>query len=95
MFVTLLIEEAARVFEIKPEDLTGRRRKKMYTHPRFALFKALRARGHSFPRIGRWMDRHHTTVITGVEVADWLVAHDKDYAEKVKYLSEVQFKDLK
>ena len=95
MFVTSLIVEAARVFEVKPEDLVGRRRKKMYTYPRFALFKALRARGHSFPRIGLWMDRHHTTIMAGVGIAEWLVAHDRDYAEKVKYLSEVKLGDLK
>lgn len=95
MFVSVLIDEAARVFEVTPEDLIGRRRKKRYTHPRFALFKALRERGNSLPQIGMWLGRHHTTVMSGIGVADWLVKHDKDYAEKVRYLAELRIDDLK
>lgn len=95
MFVSALIDEAARVFEVSPEDLVGRRRKKRYTYPRFALFKALRERGNSLPQIGMWLGRHHTTIMWGISVAEWLIEYDKDYAEKVRYLAELRIDDLK
>ena len=47
--------------------ILGPSRLKLYVRARHATMAALRARGASFPQIGRWLGgRDHTSVIHGV-----------------------------
>jgi chromosomal replication initiation ATPase DnaA len=48
-------------------DILGDSRVKKIAWARCAAYAAVRAEtGASFPKIGRWFRRHHTTVLTGI-----------------------------
>jgi len=58
---------------------------------RFAMYKTLRERGWSYPRIGKLFGgKDHSTIIHGVRRADYMIEKDADYAAKVKALTETR-----
>lgn len=58
-----VIREVAKMFFITPEDITGTNRSQLYVEARCAVALILRDRGVSFPQIGRFMNRDHSTII--------------------------------
>lgn len=83
-----LVDLAAEIFGVHPRDLMGKYRFGFITRPRFALYKALHLRGWSYSAIGRFMDRDHSTIIYGVERADYLMERDQMFADCVKLIAE-------
>jgi hypothetical protein len=54
-------------FATTPERLRGRRRAREFVEPRFAFYHLARTiAGRSFPQIGNYLHRDHTTVIHGL-----------------------------
>lgn len=84
------VNAAAEMFCVHPRDLVGPYRFNFLMLPRFALYKALRMRGWSFPQIGRLLNRDHSTIIYGVSRADYYMERDPGYAAKVKALAELK-----
>ena len=84
------VNAAAEMFCVHPRDLVSHYRFDFLMMPRFALYKALRMRGWSYPEIGRLLNRDHSTIIYGVGRAEWKMERDADYAAKVKTLAELK-----
>ena len=85
-----LLSKCSEMFDVKRHQIIGASHLKFIMPARFAMYKALRERGLSFPQIGDFMGgRHHTTIIDGVIVCERRMAADPDYAEKVNRLIEL------
>lgn len=59
-------EEAAQRFDATAEDILGPSRRRGPFLGRRAVILRLRADGFSFPQIGRWLGRHHTTILSAM-----------------------------
>lgn len=70
-------------FNLAPEVLMGRARRRAVAIPRFIAFQLAREAGKSYPKIGNHFGRDHTTALSGVrrlaimcaahpEIANWL-----------------------
>jgi len=53
----------AKEFEVAPELLLGSKRDTYLVRIRAVIAGELRQMGHSFPEIGRALNRHHSTVM--------------------------------
>lgn len=82
-----IVNLCAELFDVSSKDLLGRSRLRYIVHARYALYAALRQRGWSFPQIGALFNRHYSSVIHGVSVADYLMERDRSYEEKVEALA--------
>lgn len=82
-----IVNHCAELFGVSGRDLLGSSRLRHIVHARFALYAALRQRGWSFPQIGIFFDRHHSSIIHGVRVAEYLMEHNRSYEEKVEALA--------
>ena len=79
-----IIKLCADLFDISPEDLLSSKRRQQITHASMALYAGLRKRGWSYPRIGMFCNRDHSTIIYGVRAAEELMRRYPAYAEKVE-----------
>ena len=78
-----LLNKASELFDVHKRDLNSRVRYGFIMPARFAMYKALRERNWSYPRIGRLFDKDHSTIIHGVKRAEYLMERDASYAAKV------------
>ena len=81
-----LLNKASELFDVHKRDLNSRVRFAFIMPARFAMYKALRERNWSYPRIGRLFGKDHSTIIHGVKRAEWLMGRDESYAAKVNEL---------
>lgn len=66
---TEVIRRVAEMFKVTPQDIVGKARHRILIDARCAVALILRERGLSYPQIGRFMDRDHSTVIHNVRLA--------------------------
>lgn len=90
MFKDDLINEACELFDVHPRDLLGDYRFKFLMPPRFALAKAMRMRGWTYTRIGSTMGCDHTSIMYRVKEAEYRMAKDPAFAEKVRHLADLR-----
>lgn len=64
--VRRLIKAVCRQSGVKPAIVLGARKDRFAAQPRATLAKALREMGYSYPVIGEWLGRDHSTVMTMV-----------------------------
>lgn len=81
-----LLNKASELFDVHKRDLNSRVRYGFIMPARFAMYKALRERGWSYPRIGKLFDKDHSTIIHGVKRAEYLMERDASYAAKIDEL---------
>lgn len=74
------------MFRVHRRDILGDYRFAYIQPCRRAIMIAMRERGASFPQIGRWMNRDHSSVIHAIRNGRWLMEKDRDYAAKVNRL---------
>ncbi|WP_311271063.1 helix-turn-helix domain-containing protein [Sphingobium sp. WCS2017Hpa-17] len=67
MTSSLIIERAAEISGYPVSILRGPARDRPICMVRWAIMAILRARGLSLATIGRLLNRHHTSVISGLE----------------------------
>lgn len=60
---TEVIQKVAEIFKMQPSDIIGKDRHEVYIDARCAVALIMRERGLSYPQIGRFMDRDHSTII--------------------------------
>jgi chromosomal replication initiation ATPase DnaA len=89
-----LVDKCAEIFMIPSELILGRKHRKYISPARFALYKALRMRGWTYPQIGEFLGRDHATVIYGVRRAEYMMGRDPRYAEKVEAIAAWRPKPL-
>lgn len=85
-----LIQETCEQFKVHPRDLMGDYRFKFLMKPRFALAKALRLRGWTYPQIGKALNAHHTSILYRVREADYHITKDPKFAEKVRAIASLE-----
>lgn len=84
---TEITNMCADLFGVPAAEIMGRKRLRHIVYARYALYTALRHRGWTFPQIGKFFGRHHTSVIHGVEVAEYLMERDRSYEEKIEAMA--------
>lgn len=67
--------------------LAGPRGTADMTRARFAVIAAARRRGHSSPKIGRILHRHHSSILAGAQRANEIAAADPSFAKLIEELS--------
>ena len=82
VFVACVDAEAARAFGVDPFDMAGRSRRAAAVQARQVAWSILRARGFSFPAIGRRYARDHTTIIAGLRRFEAMLEHSEDFRRK-------------
>jgi chromosomal replication initiation ATPase DnaA len=82
-----IIKLCATLFGVPVKDLVSPKRSKPIVEARFALYAALRMRGWSYTRIGRFLGRDHATVMYGVQRAEYIMERHPLYEEKVEKIS--------
>lgn len=82
-----LMREASYMFKISQRDIASKDRFHFIMPARFAVWKALKDTGCSYSQIGRWFERDHSTIISGVRRASEMAEHDMDYRAKVRTLT--------
>lgn len=66
---TALIQEAAAFFKITYDDIVGPDRARIFIDARCVVAIIMRERGLSYPQIGRFLKRDHSTVINWIDKA--------------------------
>lgn len=94
MFISDIIKEVCRVFFIHERDLMGRYKFDFVVRARFALYKTLRLRGMTLPKIAEITGRHHTSVMNGLDRAEILMKTDPTFRARVEYLSSLSDDNL-
>ncbi len=61
-----IIDRVAKLHDVDPDDLTGPSRMPCLCAARREVMRELRAKGWSTPRIGRLLNRDHSTVVKGI-----------------------------
>jgi chromosomal replication initiator protein len=91
-----IIEETARYFAIRPQDLTGPSQMREYVQPRqIAMFFCRNVLKMPFQGIGRIFDRDHSTVMASVrQVKQSLENNDLKIIEPIQTISRVLHKPL-
>ncbi|WP_311271059.1 helix-turn-helix domain-containing protein [Sphingobium sp. WCS2017Hpa-17] len=82
----LIIERAAEISGYPVSILRGPARDRPICMVRWAIMAALRARGLSLATIGRLLNRHHTSVISGLERIERL-RRDPSFASLVEAIA--------
>jgi chromosomal replication initiation ATPase DnaA len=81
-----IITECCELFSVHPHDLLGQARFGCLMPARFALYKALAARGWSHAQTGRFLKRDRSTITHGVARAEYMMEQHPSYAAKVQRL---------
>lgn len=85
-----LLNKASELFDIHKRDLDSDIRFAFIMPARFAMYKALRERGWSYPRIGKLFGKDHSTIMYGVSRADYMIERDEEYAAQVLHLASMR-----
>lgn len=69
-WVNVIVAQVARKHRINPRDINGRSRFLAYAEARIEAMRRVKAADEklSYPTIGSWFDRHHTTVMSACGV---------------------------
>ena len=76
------VEAVASSFLVSEDDILGRSRERLYTVPRFALYKILHDLGYGAAAVGRMIGRDHGTIGHGVREANYLLDANEWFAIK-------------
>lgn len=84
------IPVAAEAFGVPQRDITGRARYSRVRDARFALYWVGRDHlGYSFARVGRALDRDHSSVMHGYAEARARMDRDPGYAAAVSHMTDM------
>lgn len=86
--INTLIREAAKYCCVTVEDLKGPKKSAGLTMIRHAIYMVARDKGASAHAIGRRFNRDHTTIIHGLQKAEYLYGKDPVFTALVNYLGE-------
>lgn len=80
----------AEAYDISHFALTSRSHKRGCSWPRMAVYRLLWTKaGYSTTRIGKMLDRDHTTVLTGIRKADRLLVEDPEWARCYRHAEQL------
>jgi len=85
-----IMKAAAYLFDISAAELDSRSRVQHIMPARFAVYKALSLRKWSYSKIGKFLERDHTSILYGINRANYMIERDEAYAEKVLKLAAMR-----
>jgi chromosomal replication initiation ATPase DnaA len=88
MPVRRIVEQATRIFALGPNEICGPRRPTYVTMARHAVYLIACEAGWSSPCVGRIVNRDHSTVLHGRDVALRDIERNPEYAARVQELRE-------
>lgn len=92
MIMSELVAYGASLFDVKYSDIIADRRQPKYTHPRFAIVRALTTRGHSQCKIAGWIKHERTTIEAAIRRGNQLYESDPDFKFKTDAIVAAQMK---
>lgn len=92
LVIKYLIEEAARIHRVSPEDITGKSKYVPYVHARWSVCYVLRARWRMrYTAIGAAMGyADHTTAIHAARKTSDHMRRDPEYRKKITRLARAE-----
>jgi len=81
-----IVLAGSKMFNVHLDVIYGDNRTVFICRARFALYMVLHLRGASKAQIGRIMRRDHTTVIHGLDRAEWIMERDDSFKRAVNEL---------
>lgn len=82
--LSIIKRETARAFDISVTEITARSTTRRVACPRMAAYLISRElTNNSYPQIGEFWARHHTTILSGVQSAQIYCGYYPAYANKV------------
>lgn len=89
-----ILKAVAEFYNVAPEELTGRVRKKEVVEPRqVAMYLIRDILEMSYPHIGEKMGRDHTTAIHAVEKISQEINKNSSLNQKINLIKEIVYKD--
>jgi hypothetical protein len=82
-----VVSYVAERYAVSKKDLLGRSRVPHLSEARAVAYYLARHDGHSFPRIGKFFCRDHTTVMAGVKTARRVIQREPTVAAMVSAFS--------
>lgn len=85
-----ILENVGSYYNMSPEELCGKSRKKEVVKPRqIAMYLLRKESGISFPTIGEYFGgRDHTTAMHACEKIDKLLEHDEELLQELNFIKE-------
>lgn len=88
MIVERVVHHAAAIWRLQPSSIIGRQKLQLVVQPRQAvMFVAVKELGISTTRVGAALNRDHTSVIHGCDVAHQRMFRDPEYMANVVELT--------
>ncbi len=85
-----VMREAARLWGVSPDNLTGMSRIRAFVYPRAAIVLALRVSpAMSYPQIGRVLHRDHSSIINLERIGQTEFARDLTFKARAQVLMEL------
>lgn len=84
-----ITHRCAALFYIHRRDIVSPYKFKFIMPARFALYKAIRNQGFSYPNIGKLLERDHASIYAGIQRAEYMMERDEEYAAKVEELTKI------
>jgi len=82
--VRACVAAVSQAFRISPERLRGDDRAFAAAHPRQVVYWLARNQGYSAARIGRYMNRDHSSVFFGIRAAERRYDEDDEFGDKMQ-----------
>lgn len=79
-----IVELVARVACLSVDELTGPRRTRLQTRPRYVAIRLARGEGWSFDGIGKVLHRDHSSIINGWAKSEIMLSRDKLFARLMR-----------
>ncbi len=87
-----IVDACSKFFNIKKEVIMGERRtKEVATARQIAMYLLRELAGMSHLKVGKYFDKHHTTIMYGINETEKRMASDEEFKETVETL----IKDIK
>jgi len=81
--IAKIIDAVCKAWDVEGADLHTPCRRRGLAWPRFAAYRIISLTfGWSTPQIGRIFERDHTTIMHGLQRAQWLLERDRDWSRR-------------
>lgn len=86
----------AEAFDVTVEELRGKSRYQTIADARHSMIKMTRQElGYSTPQIGKYLGRHHATILNSLKVFDQIFEYDKTFAKRHQRAEQIYLETIK
>jgi len=85
-----ILQAVTKIYKVNYNDLTSNSRKRQLVDARKQIIARLYKRDViTFPALGRFLNRHHTTIIHHLRDHQYLIQYNLDYKKKAQLIDEL------